>query len=98
MTLPWSGQWRRTMTATPAEFVAALGTAFPGAVVSGDGWVEVSQRDTRLRFEWSPLPPLRIGALVLARIDVLVRIVAGDADAAQAFLNTVDRLTQRGGG
>ena len=98
MTLPWSGLWRRTMTATPAEFVAALGTAFPGAVVSGDGWVEVSHYGTRLRFEWSPLPPLRIGALVLGRIDVSVQIVAGETEAAQTFLNTVDRLTQRGGG
>jgi hypothetical protein len=86
------------MTATPAEFVASLSTAFPGAVTDGTGSVELAGDAARLRFAFTPIAPLRLGALNLARMEVVVSVVAGDAAAAQALLEAVDRATQRGGG
>ena len=86
------------MTATPAEFVASLSTAFPGAVTDGPGWAEVAGASARLRLAFTPIAPLRLGALNLARMEVVVSVVAGGASAAQALLEAVDRATQRGGG
>ncbi len=86
------------MTVTSQEFVHGLETAFPGAVTAAGDWVEVARSGVRLRFTFRSIPPLRLGILSLARIEVEVSVQAGDATAAQALLTEIDRATQRGGG
>lgn len=86
------------MTATPAEFVASLDGAFPGAVASGPGWAEIRREAVCLRFDFTIAEPLRIGSLALPRMQVAISVPAGDAAAAERLLADVDRATQRGGG
>ncbi len=86
------------MTATPAEFVSSLSTAFPGAVIAGAGWAELAGEAARLRFAFTPIAPLCLGALNLARMEVVVSVLAGNAADARALVEAVDRATQRGGG
>lgn len=86
------------MTATPTEFGNSLRAAFPGEIGEGDGWLEVSRQDVRVRFDYLLLAPLRIGILALPRMEVIVSIEAGQPDAVSELLERVDRFTQRGGG
>ena len=98
MTYPWSGQHQRLMSSTPGEFVASLKTAFPAALTAGEGWAELGQDDIRLRFEFAVGRPRRLGCLELPTMQLSIHVLAGDPVAASAFLDRVDRATQRGGG
>lgn len=86
------------MTATPAEFVASLAAAFPGGIAADTGWAEVRRGEAGLRFDFSPIAPLRLGSLALPRMEVAITVIAGDEAPAAALLADVDRATQRGGG
>lgn len=86
------------MTATPAEFVASLNGAFPGAVEADDDWAEVRRDMVCLHFDFAVCEALRIGSLALPRMQVAISVLAGDAADAEKLLADVDRATQRGGG
>lgn len=98
MTYPWSGQHQRPMSATPGEFVGSLKTAFPAALTAGDGWAELQDGEVRLRFEFQVGSPRRLGSLELPTMQLTILVLAGDPVSASAFLERVDRATQRGGG
>jgi len=95
---PWSGERRREMSSTPAEFRRALVQAFGAAVSEDPDGLLLAQQGVRLHFALAPLPPRQIGALQLARLQVDIAVQAGTPEAAEKLLARVDRATQRGGG
>ncbi len=95
---PWSGERRREMSSTPAEFRRALVQAFGVAVGDEGNGLLLAIDDVRLHFALQSLPARQIGALQLARLQVDISVQAGTSAAAEQLLARVDRATQRGGG
>jgi hypothetical protein len=86
------------MTGSAAEFRRALRQAFGAAAIDSGSGVRLIEDGVCLRFDLAAVAPLRIGALVLERLQVRVSVESGDAEAARRLLARVDRATQRGGG
>jgi hypothetical protein len=90
------------MTATRAEFLRILAGAVGADFDRCEGAAETVLTERagprRWRIRLSPLPPLRLGALSMERLEVELAFEGYGEEAEEAFIAGFMRHAQRGGG
>ena len=91
--------FRREVTATPAEFERDLRKAWPaGVVMTAPGRFELGDGALRLAISITPGDVRRLGLFALPTLHVHYRFSGDDEAARHRMLTKLDRAMQRGGG
>ena len=88
----------REVTASAAEFVRGLESAFPGALTGGPLGFRAAGKGAAMEIELTRGADRRVGGLALPTLVVRIRFSGGDGEAQAALLAHMDRAMQRGGG
>lgn len=88
----------REVSASPADFVRGLHSAFPGAVEGGPLAFRIQQGGLRLEIVLRPGPERVMGLLRLPTLGVQIRCSGGEALDRARLLAHLDLATHRGGG
>jgi hypothetical protein len=88
------------MSMTREDFLRCLHAAFPDRATgaSDGGFHVVDSRGTEAHVELRELPPMRMGVLVLPRIEVSYRFPDATPKQLEDFLTALRPYFQRGGG
>ena len=88
----------RELSASPAEFLRGLRSAFPDGVEAGHLSYRVRRGGAAMEIGVTPGPDLVIAGLRLPTIRVRMRFTEGDAQARARLLAYLDLAAHRGGG
>lgn len=92
-------EFRREVTATPAEFERDLRKAWPAGVeVTAPDRFELRDGELRLVISITPAGVRRLGLFALPVLHAHYRFSGADESARHRMLTVLDRAMQRGGG